>query len=555
MKKPLAVLLLLCNAALLFGQALVIAVNDFTVESDNAAYTYLGKGISRMVASELRKSGRVRLVEREQMNRLLAEQNFSVSDLADASRNIRIGKLLSAEYLVLGEIIDMGPAGMLISVRLVDTTTGEIPSRAEKQGTLAAYDYLSAYLATTLLASLNVAADRTTVAKVEEKREKQVEAIIKTSQGIDAYDKHDTATAKRALDEARQLDPTNDVAAEYLAKLPGNTSRFKLTLEPFYMDENPASLGLLKEDRLYLAGNSAIDALGDLFAFITRTSYPGFVLPNGDRIKESDWKCKLGYAVPLTDGLGFQVEAFYFGLYSQADVPPVPDPNAEYYRSLQSGLGGMVDGGVKIADWLSIGAGFSIYIETNYVAALFPGWQTGAHPAFSVQAGAVLQNPNATIVYDVQMGYCSGRLETTHNYFGGPTIFENAAPLFIEQTIFWALNGKRTFLICKQHNDIGLDRVYYYGSLIPAVEHHFSESFSARVGVELIYSRLDTADNVGYGATGGVTLTLGRVDLDVNLSFRSRPSRVVPGYAFPEGIITFGVNCNGLFVSSSGGKD
>ncbi len=154
-------------------------------------------------------------------------------------------------------------------------------------------------------------------------------------------------------------------------------------------------------------------------------------------------------------------------------------------------------------------------------------------------------------VYDLQAGYCSGKLQFEDNDAGLLTVTDFVSPLFIEQTASWAVNGKRTHLICKQHNDIGLDRVYYYGSLVPAVEHFFADWCSARLGAELIYSRLYDTDRFGYGGTAGITLVLGKVDLDLSFSLRSKPSRVMAGYSFPEGIITIGVNLNGLLVSQA----
>ena len=67
----LCIILFIISASLALCQEYVIAVSDFTVESDKADYKYIGKGISRLVASELRKSGRVTLVEREHFNKIL----------------------------------------------------------------------------------------------------------------------------------------------------------------------------------------------------------------------------------------------------------------------------------------------------------------------------------------------------------------------------------------------------------------------------------------------------------------------------------------------------
>ncbi|MDZ7792606.1 MAG: hypothetical protein U5P10_02620 [Spirochaetia bacterium] len=69
-KSPLSILIL--AVVVLFvsvsapAQEMRVALVDFVVHSDNPKYTYLGKGISEMIAMELANSQGVALVDREQ---------------------------------------------------------------------------------------------------------------------------------------------------------------------------------------------------------------------------------------------------------------------------------------------------------------------------------------------------------------------------------------------------------------------------------------------------------------------------------------------------------
>ena len=54
---------LICTS--LFGVAKQLSISDFVVHSDKADYKYMGKGISEMIAVELRKSPGIKLIERE----------------------------------------------------------------------------------------------------------------------------------------------------------------------------------------------------------------------------------------------------------------------------------------------------------------------------------------------------------------------------------------------------------------------------------------------------------------------------------------------------------
>lgn len=65
------IFLLLTN--LIWGGAVTLSVSDFSVESENPSYIHIGKGISSLVSIELRKSRNLKLIEREQLNKILAE--------------------------------------------------------------------------------------------------------------------------------------------------------------------------------------------------------------------------------------------------------------------------------------------------------------------------------------------------------------------------------------------------------------------------------------------------------------------------------------------------
>jgi TolB-like protein len=539
-KLAFSFLLLFSSAAAVFSQDLVIAVSDFTVESRNPSYEFLGKGISRLVASELRKSGKIRLVEREAMNKLLEEQQVSLSALTDEKTQVRIGMMLSAKYLVMGEIIDMGAAGLLVSVRMADVETGEVIWQDEKQEKLAVYDYMGAFFAKSMLEPLKVAPSSTTVAKIERKEEKKEEAIIKTSEGIDAYDRRDTAAAKTVLEEAKALDPGNDVTEEYLAKLVVNTTKFKVMLEPYYPDQNPAYLGIIRADRLYFLYNVPV-----IVQFTFDSDTMRVPLPNGNTLMEMDFRVKIGYSLPVLENLGLDFEAIWFANNNEVNVTP-SGPNG---WSQQSGIGGICGAGLRLTETFSMGLGAAVYAEANRGIIPVPGFTDG-HPAFALSLGILYKTPDEGVVYDAQMGYCSGTIPSLNADTADREGMVNT-PLFLENTLSIALDRKRSFIIVKQLNDISYDRVYYYGRLIPAFEHFVADWFSYRIGAEGAFALLNKSPQFGYGIIGGLTYRIidWGMDIDVNLSYRMRPSRTVEGFMYPDFMGTLLLSFNDLFVS------
>lgn len=225
-------------AAYAGAQEIVLTVSDFGVESKKEEYTFIGKGISTLVAGELRRTKAVKLLERSKMNKIIEEQRLSLSGMIDDSKQVELGKLIAADYIVFGEIIDMG-SSLLISVRIADTATSEIVWKDSLTEKLETYDFIGAYFAKSILTELGLSVGKETAAKVETKVTKAPEAIVALSSGIDAYDKGDEEKAKEELQTVKKLDPENEEASYFLAKLVKNTTKFKVITTPFYSYQNP----------------------------------------------------------------------------------------------------------------------------------------------------------------------------------------------------------------------------------------------------------------------------------------------------------------------------
>jgi len=123
----------------------------------------IGRGISDLLIDRLLKQGTYRLIERRDIGKIMAEQNFSNSDRADPSSAAKIGKLLGVDTVVIGDITQFGrddkstgvAAGALsrwdkfgagkiglksskavvgITARLIDVNTGEILASESGKG-------------------------------------------------------------------------------------------------------------------------------------------------------------------------------------------------------------------------------------------------------------------------------------------------------------------------------------------------------------------------------------------------------------------------------------
>ncbi len=164
----LSVLVVLVSSALVLGAPggkKRVAILDF----DFAAIQHwwegnwdIGKGISDLLVTRLVKDGTYTVVERKALQAVLAEQNFSNSDRANATTAASIGKILGVSAIITGSITQFGTedkktgiggfggrlggfgggkvgtskgkATVVIDCRLIDVDTAEILAVAEGKG-------------------------------------------------------------------------------------------------------------------------------------------------------------------------------------------------------------------------------------------------------------------------------------------------------------------------------------------------------------------------------------------------------------------------------------
>lgn len=549
-------LILLIPAAAFSSEPVRLAVIDFQVQSDNLQYKYLGKGFAEFISIEILKTKDITLIERDKRNQIIEEMEFSLSDLADEGNQIRIGRLLAANYLVTGNIYDF--AGTLsITFELIDTETSQIILKDKIDDKVSNYNFLTASIAGSIIKHFTVETPEAIVAKAEVKEVKEVKAeevLLHFSKGIDAYDKKDLSTAKKQLEKARKLDPRNTAVVIYLNKLILNTSKFKTITEQYYPTQNPAYLGIIQYDRLQFINGATImtanDAPDNNFGWQTIEQDTRYVM------REQDVRTMLGYQMPLFSRMGIELDCFYFSSKDEI-YDPVAQPTD---TGGKSGSGAIIALGWSPADSFSLGLAVTMYAQFR------GGWAekeggggtveyedpTSFQQAFA--GGFLVKNRDSSLVFDSFGGY-----SLEDNLYFNPETFPNPRSemeersephFFNENTLTLAFNRRKSFFILKQLNDIFPDTGSYSGRLLPAFEHWLKEWFSVRAGVEAALMMLDGNVNWGLGGSGGFSFRLVKSgwDFDVNVAYRRKPSRFIDGEFLNQLIPFITVSKNKSFV-------
>jgi curli biogenesis system outer membrane secretion channel CsgG len=126
-----------------------LAVLEFKNKADNQWWWHGGAAAAQDVfVTQLVKSGKFRVVEREQLEALMKEKNLTLSGDVDPATAVRVGKLLGVNYLLTGAVTEYGAEDKgahggsfrglpsfgvhkktfvaALNARLIDTSTGEV---------------------------------------------------------------------------------------------------------------------------------------------------------------------------------------------------------------------------------------------------------------------------------------------------------------------------------------------------------------------------------------------------------------------------------------------
>ncbi len=172
MFRRMVLVLTLSALAIADGPKKRVAVVDFdyaTVQSGVSALfgsnQDVGKGVADILVDKLVSAGVYSVIERTQLAKVLAEQNFSNSDRADAGSAAKVGRVLGIDYIIIGSITQFGsddkktdigggaatkklPGGfgglgvsrseakavVQLTARMIDTSTAEILVSAQGRG-------------------------------------------------------------------------------------------------------------------------------------------------------------------------------------------------------------------------------------------------------------------------------------------------------------------------------------------------------------------------------------------------------------------------------------
>jgi TolB-like protein len=104
----------------------VLYFDNNAIVAGAADYKGVEKGIADLLITELAANPRVRVVERDRIQQILAEQNLASGGRVDAETAIRIGRLLNACYSIIGGFQTDRQGNVRLTGRTVNNETSQV---------------------------------------------------------------------------------------------------------------------------------------------------------------------------------------------------------------------------------------------------------------------------------------------------------------------------------------------------------------------------------------------------------------------------------------------
>ena len=239
-----AALIIISLGASLHAQTRV-AITPFENITKNAEYDWLCNGFSETLTTGLSEVNSVIIIERSQFNSIVKEQDLQLSDLADETKAVSVGKVLGAEKMLIGSFQAFGQR-IKVNARFVDVSTGEIDRKhifAAENDLNKVFDIYNQIVEQALL-SFGITASQAEKGKIASstKGTADIEAYENYIKGVVTYSSSGTEKEyKEAIDffnKSLDKDPNYALAYTGLAKSYAKMGRLKEI--SFKLDEKVA---------------------------------------------------------------------------------------------------------------------------------------------------------------------------------------------------------------------------------------------------------------------------------------------------------------------------
>jgi tetratricopeptide (TPR) repeat protein len=189
------------------GSPTTVAVLPLRFTGSDSSLRPLERGFAELLTTDLSRSSKLIVVERARIQTLLDELALQRSGQADASTNVRAGRLLRAGRVVQGSIFQVGGSQLRVDAAVVDVPTTEVRGTARGEDQMDQLFDLEKRIAFGLFDQLGVTLTVAERNAIEQRPTRSLAAFLAYSRGLTAEDDGRFDDASRFYRDAIRIDP------------------------------------------------------------------------------------------------------------------------------------------------------------------------------------------------------------------------------------------------------------------------------------------------------------------------------------------------------------
>lgn len=185
----------------------VMEFDNYSIGKYQEELGFLAKGLSDAFEADFRDLDSLDVVERDKIEFVLKEIMMAKDGLVDESTAVRAGKLLGAQVMVFGSIMQTDSKSARMQVKAVKVETSEILATAERTGK-PEYFTMQKELTKELAGKLDIVINPQTQKILDANGTESNDAGALYARGLDSLDRYDYVRAYEYFKQAFELDST-----------------------------------------------------------------------------------------------------------------------------------------------------------------------------------------------------------------------------------------------------------------------------------------------------------------------------------------------------------
>jgi TolB-like protein len=184
-----------------------VAVLPLEVDTDDTSLQVLGFGLAELLATDLKRYGRLRVVERTRIDALLRELQLAASGRVDSATAPRAGRLIGAGRVIAGRVRIPPDRSLQLNARVANAMTGRVESALDATSGLDEILVAQRQLTFRVFDALGVPLTPRDRAELARSQTRDLVALLAYSRGMQAQAQLDFSGAASFFREAVRRDP------------------------------------------------------------------------------------------------------------------------------------------------------------------------------------------------------------------------------------------------------------------------------------------------------------------------------------------------------------